>query len=61
MDIMTPIEETAMQIGREKGDELRCKVRQALEKSKPPKPIVTKEERAAIKNLRNDDNIIIVL
>ena len=57
---MAPIEETAMQIGREKGDELRWKVRQALEKAKPPKPNVTKEERTAIKNLKKDDNIIIL-
>ena len=39
---------------------MRWKVRQALEKSKLPKPNITKEERLAIKSLQRDENIIIL-
>ena len=40
-------------------DELRWKVKQALKKSKPPKPNISKEERLAIKSLQSDENIIV--
>ena len=60
MDIVASIKETASRIGREQGDELRWKVRQALEKAKPPKANTTKEEQAAIKSLKQDDSIIIL-
>ena len=43
MDIVASIEETSSRIGREQGDELRWKVRQALEKAKSPKANTTKE------------------
>ena len=35
-------------------------MRQALEKSKPPKPNISKSERLAIKSLQDDNNIIIL-
>ena len=35
-------------------------MRQILEKSKPPKPNITKEESLAIKSLQRDKNIIIL-
>ena len=35
-------------------------MRQALEKSKPPKPNISKRERQALKSLQDDDSIIIL-
>ena len=35
-------------------------VRQALEKSEPPKPNISKTERQALKSLQDDNNIIIL-
>ena len=35
-------------------------MRQALEKSKPPKPNISKTERQALKSLQDDDSIIIL-
>ena len=41
-------------------DELRWEVRQALEKSKPPKPNISKTERQALKSPQDDNSIIIL-
>ena len=49
-----------MQLSKAQVDELRWKVRQALDKSKHPKPNISTAERLAIKSLQNDDNIIIL-
>ena len=35
-------------------------MKQALKKSKPPKPNISKAERQAIKSLQDDNNIIIL-
>ena len=58
LDLIAPIEDTALEIP--KADELRWKVRQALEKSKPPKPNISKTERQAHKLLQDDNSIIIL-
>ena len=42
LDLIAPIEDTALKIPKARADELRSKVRQALEKSKPPKPNISK-------------------
>ena len=44
---------------KRQAEELRLNVRQALEKSKPSKADILKEERLAIKWLQADENIII--
>ena len=59
LDLIAPIEDAALKIPKARADELRWKVRQALEKSKPPKPNISKTERQALKSLR--DNSIIIL
>ena len=41
-------------------NEQRWKVREALEKSKPIKTNISKEERPALKSLQGDENIIIL-
>ena len=61
LDLIAPIEEAALNIPQAQEDELRWKVRQVLEKSKPPNPNITKEERLAIKSLQCDESIIILL
>ena len=38
LDLIAPIKDAALKIFKARADELRWKVRQALEKSKPPKP-----------------------
>ena len=60
LDLITPVEEAALKIPKALADELKWKVRKALEKSKPPKPNISKVERRAIKSLQEDDNIIIL-
>ncbi len=45
-----------MNIPMARADEPKWKVRQVLEKSKPPKPNLSKEERLAIKSLQRDRN-----
>ena len=37
-DLIEPIEDAALKISKARANELRWKVREALEKSKPPKP-----------------------
>ena len=49
LELIAPIEDTGMKIPKARADELRLKVRQALEKSKPLKPNISKMERQAIK------------
>ena len=60
LDLIASIEDAALKIPKAKADELRWKVRQALEKSKPPKPNISKTERQALKSLQDDDSIIIL-
>ena len=48
LDLIAPIEEAASKIPKTWADELRRKVRQALKKSKLPKPNISKEERLTI-------------
>ena len=55
-----PIENAALKIPEARADELRWKVRQALEKSKSPKPNISKTERQALKSLEADKSIIIL-
>ena len=45
LDLITQIKDAALKIPKAWADELRWKVRQALKKSKPPKPNVSKAER----------------
>ena len=49
LDLIVPIEDTALKIPKAGADELRWKVK--LEKSKPPKPNISKIDRRAIKSL----------
>ena len=59
-DLIAPIEEAALKVPKTKADELRWKVRQAIEKLKPSKPNISKAERQAIKSLQGDNSIIIL-
>ena len=59
LDLISPIKEVALKILKARADELRWKVKQALEKSKPSKPNISKEERLAIKSLSDYGNIIL--
>ena len=60
LDLIAPIEDAALKISKAQADELRWKVSQALEKSKPPKPNISKSERLTIKSLLVDNNITIL-
>ena len=60
LDLIAPIADAALKIPRAWDDELKWKVRQVFEKSKPPKPNISKAERLAIKLLQYNDNIIIL-
>ena len=60
LNLIVPIEGTALKIPKARADELRWKVRRALEKSKPPKPSISKTERLALKSLQEDNNTIIL-
>ena len=53
-------EDAALKIPKARADELRWKVKQALEKSKPPKPNFSKMEKQALKMLQYDNSIIIL-
>ena len=44
LDLIVPIDDEALKIPNARADELRWKARQALEKSKPPKPNISKTE-----------------
>ena len=60
LDLIAPIEDAALKIPEASADELRWKVSQALEKSKPPKPNISKMEGQALKSLQDDKSIIIL-
>ena len=60
LDLIASIEDAALKIPKTQANELRWKVRQALEKSKPPKTNISKSERLVIKSLQDDSNIIIL-
>ena len=60
LDLIAPIEDASLKIPKAQADELRWKVRQALEKSESPKPNISKAERQAIKSQQNHNNIIIL-
>ena len=60
LDLIASIEDAALKIPKVRADELRWKVRQALEKSKPPKPNISKTERQALKSLQDGNSIIIL-
>ena len=61
LDLIALIEDAALKIPKASADELRWKVRPALEKSKPPKPNISKTERHALKSLQDNNSIIILL
>ena len=54
IDLIAPTEDAALKIPKAQADELRWKVKQALEKSKTLKPNISKWERLAIKSLQDD-------
>ena len=60
LDLIASIEDVALKLPKARADELRWKVRQVLEKSKPPKTNISKTERQALKSLQDDDSIIIL-
>ena len=60
LDLIASIEDAALKIPKASADELRWKVRQALEKSKLLKRNISKTERQALKSLQDDDSIIIL-
>ena len=55
LDLIALIKEATMKIPKAQADELRWKVRQAIEKPKPPKPNILK----ATKLLQGNENIIL--
>ena len=62
LDLIAPIEDAASKISKDQVDELRWKVRQALEKSKPSKPNISTSEILVLAiKLLEDDNYIIIL
>ena len=61
VDLIAQSEDAALEIPKARTDELRWKVRQALEKSKTLKPNISNAERQAIKSLQDDNSIIILL
>ena len=61
LDHIVPIEDATLKIPKAMADELRWKVRQALEISNPPKPNISKMERQTIRSLQDDNSIIILL
>ena len=60
LDLIAPIEDADLKIPKARADELRWEVRQAREKSKPPKPNISKTKRQALKSLQHDNSIIIL-
>ena len=60
LDLIASIEDAALKIPKASANEQKWKVRQALEKSKPPKPNISESERLVIKPLQGDNNIIIL-
>ena len=50
LDLIASVEDATLKIPKARVDELRWKVRQALEKSKPQKPNISKTERQALKS-----------
>ena len=60
LDLIASIEDAIFKIPKARADEIRWKVRQALEKPKPPKPNISKTERKAFKSLQDDNRIIIL-
>ena len=60
LDLIAPIEDATLKIPKARTDELRRKVRQSLQKSKPPKPNISKTERQSLKSLQDDNSIIIL-
>ena len=58
VDLIAPTETAAFKIPKDQA-EPRWNVRQALEKSKPPNPNISKEERLVIKLIPDDENIIL--
>ena len=59
LDLIAPIDDAALKIPKARADELKWKVRQALEKSKPLKPNFSKSEILASKSVQ-DNNIVIL-
>ena len=57
LDLIALIKEPTLKIHKAQADELRFKVRQALEKSKLLKSNISKEERIALKSLQTDENV----
>ena len=60
LDLIALIEDTGLKFPMTRANELRWKVRQLLEKSKPPKPNISKTERQALKLLQDYNSIIIL-
>ena len=60
LDLIGRIKDAALKIPKARTDELRWKVRRALEQSKPPKPNISKTKRKALKSLQDDNSIIIL-
>ena len=58
LNLIDPVEEVAMKIPKNQADELIWKARWELEKLKPPKPDILKEERRVVKILQCDENIV---
>ncbi|XP_072182187.1 uncharacterized protein [Diadema setosum] len=59
-EIIQQVEPKLRFLTKAAADNIRLKVAQALSDAKPPKPNITKEERAAIKDLRHNKTIHIL-
>ena len=60
-DIIAATEATARRLDQIAADTLRTEMAEVLRKAKPPKPNMSFKQRSAVRALRNDSNIVIVL
>ena len=59
-EIISKVEGSLKTLNKVEGDTIRAKVSLTLQKAKLPKDNLSKAERASLKNLRDDDTIIIL-
>ncbi len=60
VDIIAVVENTANELPEEKALELRTGVKMCLQNAKKPKSNLGKEQREALRKLREDDSIVIL-
>ena len=60
VDVITVLEDTATQLPQKEAEEFRVQTKRCIEKSKVPKSNLNRDMRSALKNLRQDDSIVIL-